>query len=151
MTRDGDPLLLTPGPLTTTATVKRAMLHDWGSRDESFIAMTAEVRARLIAAAGLGEEFTAVPIQGSGTFAVEAMLGTLLDPDAGALILVNGAYGRRMIEICRRIGRRTETYAVKETELHDPAEIARLLAADPDLSHVVAIQCETTSGILNPV
>lgn len=151
MTRNGDPLLLTPGPLTTTETVKQAMLHDWGSRDEAFIAMTAEVRDRLRAAAGQGEDFTAVPIQGSGTFAVEAMLGTFLDPDAGVLILVNGAYGRRMIEICRRLGRRAEAYEVAETEVHDPAEVARRLAADPSLAHVVAIQCETTSGILNPV
>jgi 2-aminoethylphosphonate-pyruvate transaminase len=79
------------------------------------------------------------------------MLGTLLDPGTGALILVNGAYGRRMVEICRRLGRRAEAYAVAETMVHDPAEVARRLAADPGLTHVVAIQCETTSGILNPV
>ena len=151
MSRDGDLLLLTPGPLTTTATVKRAMLHDWGSRDEAFIAMTAEVRARLLDTAGLGAGYTAVPIQGSGTFAVEAMLGTFLEAGSGVLILDNGAYGRRMVEICRRLGRRAEAYTVAETEVHDPAEIARRLDADPGIAHVAAIHCETTSGILNPL
>src|SRR5690606_31955038 len=96
----GDPLLLTPGPLTTSASVKTAMLHDWGSRDETFIAMNRSVRDRLVALANGTGTHVAVPIQGSGTFAVEAMLGTFVPKGGRVLLLVNGAYGRRMAEIC---------------------------------------------------
>ena len=95
MTDNDFPLLLTPGPLTTSPTVKQAMLHDWGSRDAAFIEMTARVRSGLTALAGLrGEEAShvCVPLQGSGTFAVEAALQTVIPQDGKLLILVNGAY-----------------------------------------------------------
>src|SRR5215471_3724724 len=95
-----DPWLLTPGPLTTSMTVKQAMLHDWGSRDASFIRMNGEMRNRLVELIGGEGVFTTVPMQGSGTFAVEAMLATFVDPDDKLLILINGAYGKRMAKIC---------------------------------------------------
>ena len=101
---DRDPLLLTPGPLTTADSTKRAMLHDWGSRDSAFIAMTARVRRRLVEIAG-GGDLVAVPLQGSGTFAVEAALGTFVPRDGKVLVLVNGAYGARMARISQVIGR----------------------------------------------
>ena len=83
MTFDRDnPYLLTPGPLTTSAATKQAMARDWGSRDRRFIALTGRVRDRLTALAGGGEDHSAVLLQGSGTFAVEAMLGTLRPPTA---------------------------------------------------------------------
>ena len=87
------PYLLTPGPLTTSATVKEAMLRDWGSRDEAFIAMNRDMRARLLGLVGGEATHVCVPLQGSGTFTVEAVIGTLVPRDAKLLVLVNGAYG----------------------------------------------------------
>jgi 2-aminoethylphosphonate-pyruvate transaminase len=147
----GDPLLLTPGPLTTAAGVKRAMLHDWGSRDPTFIALNRAVLARLVAIAGGGSEYVAVPVQGSGTFAVEAMLTSLVPPSGAALVLINGAYGeraRRIIELARR---NSAVYRTPEDTPPDPAEVSRMLAASPEISHVFLVHCETTSGILNPL
>lgn len=145
------PLLLTPGPLTTSAATKEAMLRDWGSRDEAFIALTQRVRRRLVELAGGGEDFVAVPVQGSGTFAVEATIGTLVPRDGRLLVLVNGAYGTRMVEIARRMGRAVEALETPEDTVPDLAALDRRLAAEPAISHVAAVQCETTSGILNPI
>ena len=88
---ESEPYLLTPGPLTTSLTVKQAMLRDWGSRNRDFIALNARVRERLVRIAGAEQTHVCVPLQGSGTFVVEAMLGTLVPPDGCLLVLVNGA------------------------------------------------------------
>lgn len=148
----GEPYLLTPGPLTTSAAVKRAMLRDWGSWDSDFRAMTAEMRARLLAVPGTGaKRHDCVPIQGSGTFAVEAMLGSFVPRDGKALVLANGAYGQRAAEILRVMGRAHVLLDKGDYLPPRGAEIARLLAQDPQISHVVAVHCETSSGILNPI
>ena len=144
-------ILLTPGPLTTSEAVRRAMLRDWGSRDQAFIAMTARIRARLAVLAHAADSHVCVPVQGSGTFAVEATLGTLVPRDGKALICVNGAYGRRMARICEVIGRAHAVYETAEDTPPDAARIAALLAEDPAISHVAVVHCETTSGIVNPV
>src|SRR4051812_15708927 len=102
-----DPWLLTPGPLTTSMTVKQAMLHDWGSRDAGFVAINTHMRQRLVELIGGGSDFTTVPMQGSGTFAVEAMLTSLVGPKDKLLILINGAYGKRMAKICEYAKRAT--------------------------------------------
>src|SRR5437868_14145456 len=94
-----DPWLLTPGPLTTSLSVKQAMLHDWGSRDAKFIAINRRVRDTLVGLAGAAESHVCVPMQGSGTFAVEAMLGCFVPAKGKLLILINGAYGKRMARI----------------------------------------------------
>jgi 2-aminoethylphosphonate-pyruvate transaminase len=145
------PYLLTPGPLTTSATVRQAMLRDWGSRDRDFIALNARIRARLVELAGGIGSHVAVPLQGSGTFVVEAMLATLVPREGRLLVLVNGAYGRRMVEIARRYGRSVVALETPEDQPNDPQALDRALAADPAISHVAAVQCETTSGILNPI
>ena len=150
-TKTRDPILLTPGPLTTTAATKAAMLHDWGSRDANFIAINARVRARLAAIVNAAATHVTVPVQGSGTFAVEAAIGTLVPKRSKALVLVNGAYGKRMCKILDIMGRAYSAYETPEDTPPDPAEVDRRLAADPALSHVLAVHCETTSGILNPV
>jgi len=147
----GDPWLLTPGPLTTSPSVKQAMLHDYGSRDLDFIAVNRRMRERLLAIVHGGAEHVCVPLQGSGTFVVEAMLGNFVPRDGKLLILVNGAYGRRMAKICSYYGR---SYAVQETPEDvpaDPAALDRALAADAAITHVAVVHCETTSGILNPL
>jgi 2-aminoethylphosphonate-pyruvate transaminase len=149
--RAGDPWLLTPGPLTTSLSVKRAMLHDFGSRDHEFIAINTRVREKLVAMAGGGKDFVCVPMQGSGTFSVEAAIGTLLPPGGRGLILVNGAYGRRMARICEYYGRAHQVAEWSEDTPNDPEAVEARLAADPGLTHVFGVHCETTSGILNPV
>jgi 2-aminoethylphosphonate-pyruvate transaminase len=149
---EGEPYLLTPGPLTTSASVKRAMLRDWGSWDGDFRAMTAALRRRLLAIAGdTGGAYDCVPMQGSGTFAVEAMLGSFLPRDGKALVLVNGAYGQRIAQTLDYLGR---VYSVIDKGDYLPprgAEVAAALEADPAITHVVLVHCETSSGILNPV
>jgi 2-aminoethylphosphonate-pyruvate transaminase len=145
-------ILLTPGPLTTSARVKQAMRRDWGSRDGAFIAMTARIRRRLVALANGETGHVCVPVQGSGTFAVEATLGTLLSRrDSKLLVLVNGAYGRRMARICEKSGQPFETFETAEDTPPDAERVAALLRGDSALTHVAVVHCETTSGILNPL
>ncbi len=148
----GEPYLLTPGPLTTSLAVKQAMLRDWGSWDDDFRAMTKTLRAKLIAMMGPGgEAFDCVPMQGSGTFAVESALGTLIPREAKTLVLANGAYGMRAALTLKYLGR--EHVVLDKGDYLPPrgAEVAAILAADPAISHVVAVHCETSSGILNPL
>ena len=152
MTTSGrDPWLLTPGPLTTSAETKQAMLHDWGSRDATFIETNARVRANLLKIANAEGTHVCVPVQGSGTFAVEATLGTLIPRDGKALVLINGAYGQRMVKILGYAGRDCTTYETAEDIPPDPAHLDKMLAEDHAISHVLAVHCETTSGILNPI
>jgi 2-aminoethylphosphonate-pyruvate transaminase len=151
MTSDRDPYLLTPGPLTTSAATKQAMLHDWGSRDGRFIDLTARVRERLAAIAGGGEHHSCVLLQGSGTYVVEAMLGSLVPADGRCLILVNGAYGARMARICEIIGRDHAIYETAEDTPPVPERLDEILADDAGISHVAAVHCETTTGILNRI
>jgi 2-aminoethylphosphonate-pyruvate transaminase len=146
-----EPYLLTPGPLTTSQETKEAMLRDWGSRDMAFIDINQQVRERLVVMAGGDDAFTCVPLQGSGTFAVEAMLATFLPRDGKLLILINGAYGHRIATICDYLGRQYVTYETSEVTPPDAAEVDTLLKQDASITHVAIIHCETTSGILNPL
>ena len=151
MAQSTDPWLLTPGPLTTSMTVKQAMLHDWGSRDAGFIAINNRMRQRLVALVGGAKDFTCVPMQGSGTFAVEAMLGGFVGPKDKLLILINGSYGKRMAKICEYYKRATSILEWAEDQAVDPAKVRDALAADPAITHVAIVHCETTSGVLNPI
>ncbi len=146
-----EPFLLTPGPLTTSEAVKRAMLRDWGSWDEEFRAVTREIRTRLLAMLDAPEGYDCVPMQGSGTFSVEAMLGSFVPRESKVLVLSNGAYGQRIAETLRYLGR---AYTVIDKGDYLPprgAEISAALQADAAITHVVAVHCETSSGILNPL
>jgi 2-aminoethylphosphonate-pyruvate transaminase len=147
----GDPWLLTPGPLTTSPGVKEAMLHDYGSRDTRFIAVNRRVRERLVEIVNGDDGHVCVPLQGSGTFVVEAMMGNFVPPDGKVLVLVNGAYGKRIARICDYYGRATVIQETPEDTPVDPEALDAALAADPGISHVAAVHCETTSGILNPL
>ncbi len=147
----GDALLLTPGPLTTARSVKQAMLHDWGSRDAAFLEINHSVLQALPEIVGGGGAYVTVPMQGSGTFAVEAMLTTLVAPAGHALVLINGAYGQRARRILEIAGRRVSVHETAEDTPPDLGAVRRLLAATPDISHVFAVHCETTSGIRNPI
>ena len=150
-TNETRPLLLTPGPLTTSAATRAALGRDWGSRDGDFIALTGRLRARLAALAGGADTHEAVLLAGSGTTAVEAALQSLVPRDGRVLVLVNGAYGRRMAEILRRLGRDHAVRDWAEDEAVDPAAVDALLAADPGITDVAVVHCETTSGLLNPL
>lgn len=148
----GEPFLLTPGPLTTALSVKEAMLCDWGSWDGDFRAMTRSLRDRLLSMIGPGaSNYDCVPIQGSGSYAVEAMLGTFVPRDAKVLVLANGAYGLRAAETLKYLGRDHQVLNKGDYLPPRGAEIASILSNDPAITHVVAIHCETSSGILNPI
>ena len=147
----GDPLLLTPGPLTTAKSVKEVMVHDWGSRDSTFLRINKEVLETLPAIINAGGTHVTVPMQGSGTFAVEAMLTTFVPPSGKVLLLINGSYGHRAKRICDIARRAAVVHETPEDTPPDLAEVERILAADQAITHVFVVHCETTSGILNPV
>lgn len=148
----GEPYLLTPGPLTTAYSVKEAMLRDWGSWDADFRGMTATLNAQLLAIAGdTAGDYACVPMQGSGSFSVEAMLGTFVPKDGKVLVLANGAYGLRAAETLRYLGRAHTLIDKGDYMPPRGDEVAAALAEDPAITHVIAIHCETSSGILNPI
>ncbi|TDY26724.1 2-aminoethylphosphonate-pyruvate transaminase [Paraburkholderia sp. BL6665CI2N2] len=148
----GEPYLLTPGPLTTAFSTKEAMLRDWGSWDGDFRAMTALLRSSLLEIAGdTAGEYDCVPLQGSGSYCVEAMLGSLIPRDGHALVLANGAYGKRIATTLGYLGRAFTLLDKGDYLPPRGAEVERMLDAEPRITHVVAVHCETSSGILNPL
>ncbi len=150
--RLGEPYLLTPGPLTTAYEVKEAMLRDWGSWDADFRALTRSLCDQLVALAGDSRgEFACVPMQGSGSYCVEAMLGSFVPRDGKVLVLANGAYGLRAAETMKYLGRAFTLIDKGDYLPPRGDEVGAALDADPAITHVIAIHCETSSGILNPV
>jgi 2-aminoethylphosphonate-pyruvate transaminase len=149
----GTKLLFTPGPLTTSDAVKKAMLRDAGSRDGEFIAVVREIRDRLLAIGGAapGGNYECVLMQGSGTFAIESVISSAIPRDGRLLVLVNGAYGRRIAQMARVHGIAVDTLEEAENRKIVPEKVAEKLAAAPGTTHVAVIHCETTTGILNPV
>ena len=146
-----DPILLTPGPLTTSLATKSAMLRDWGSWDAAFNAVTADLRRKLVAIIHGEATHVCVPMQGSGTFSVEAAVNTLVPRNGHVLVLINGAYGTRMAKLTQMMGRRLSTFETAEDVPTTTADVDRLLAADPSITHVGLVHCETSTGILNPL
>ncbi len=146
-----DAILLTPGPLTTTARTKQAMLHDWGSWDSSFIALTAEIRAQLLAIVHGEETHVVVPLQGSGTFAVEAAVATIVPKHGHLLVLDNGAYCKRLGKLATLMGRKTTVLARDEAAPVSPEDLEAAFRADASITHVGFIHCETGTGVLNPL
>jgi len=149
--KSDDPYLLTPGPLTTSRRTKEAMLHDWGSWDTDFNEVTADMRRRLIAMAGGGESYDCVPLQGSGTYCVEAMLSSFIPRDGWALVLMNGAYGQRAAKTLKYLGRDFIQLDKGDYLPPMPDEVDELLTRHPEVTDVISIHCETSSGILNPL
>jgi 2-aminoethylphosphonate-pyruvate transaminase len=146
-----EPYLLTPGPLTTSLRTRRAMLHDWGSWDVDFNTITGRIRERLLQiVAGTGTH-ECIPLQGSGTFSVEAAIGTLVPRSGHVLVPQNGAYCQRIARICRMLPRKLTTIDYAENAQVAAADIDRALATDPSITHVALVHCETSTGILNPL
>ena len=148
---DRDAVLLTPGPLTTSLRTKLAMLRDWGSWDAEFNAITARIRRQLLEVIHGTDSHVVIPLQGSGTFSVEAAVATLVPRDGHVLVLDNGAYCKRMGKLSTLMGRRTTILERAEDEPVSAEELDRKLQQDPTITHVGLIHCETGTGVLNPL
>ena len=146
-------LLLTPGPLTTSETVKEAMMSDWCTWDEDYnVGIVQNIRQQLIElASSQPKEYTAVLMQGSGTFCVEAALGSVIRPEDHLLIAANGAYGKRMGVIADYYHLNYHLMKFEETQQVDPQAIEQYLTEHPEVTHVSVVHCETTTGVLNPL
>ncbi|MCL1847400.1 MAG: 2-aminoethylphosphonate--pyruvate transaminase [Coriobacteriia bacterium] len=150
---DNPYLLLTPGPLSTSRGVRAALLRDWCTWDADYNEEVVQnVRRRLVAlATAHTQDYTAVLMQGSGSFSVEACLGSALGPEGKLLIMSNGAYGKRMVTIAETLRLNHVEYALIETEAPSAQALAGILAADAGITHVAMVHCETTTGMLNPL
>jgi 2-aminoethylphosphonate-pyruvate transaminase len=151
-TQKQDKLLFTPGPLTTSLTVKQAALRDLGSRDQEFIAMVRDIRRKLLELGGVADRgFEAILMQGSGTFAIESVLSSVVPPDGKVLAVINGAYGRRVAQIARALKIPVTELSCPEDQRPDDVRLGQALEADTSISHVVVVHSETSTGMINPV
>jgi 2-aminoethylphosphonate-pyruvate transaminase len=144
-----DPILLTPGPLTTSLATKQAMLRDWGSWDAAFNQITGSICRDLVDIVHGGDEYVCVPLQGSGTFAVEAAIGNLVPRQGRVLVPNNGAYCARIVRICGYLSRAVVDLPIPEDRPVTAAAIDAALAADPSITHVALVHCETGAGLRN--
>ena len=146
-------LLFTPGPLTTSPGVRAAMGRDVGSREAEFVGIVRAVREELLALGGVSQAagFEAILLPGSGTYGVEAVVSSVVPPTGKLLIVANGAYGERIVQIAARLRIDTRVLRVPETEPADPAAVDRALGEDPAISTVAVVHGETTTGLLNPM
>jgi 2-aminoethylphosphonate-pyruvate transaminase len=149
---DNPYLLLTPGPLSTSKTVKATMLRDWCTWDDDYKNLVEEVRSKLVRlATRKTEAYTTVLMQGSGTFSVEAMIGSALPQEGKLLVLTNGAYGDRIAQIAAYYKIQTEVLDSGELKQPDPGKLEQVLRQDASITHVAVVHCETTTGMLNPI
>ncbi|VVD76602.1 2-aminoethylphosphonate--pyruvate aminotransferase [Pandoraea iniqua] len=146
-----EPILLTPGPLTTSPATRQAMLRDWGSWDTQFNQITASLCRDLVDIVHGGNDYACVPLQGSGTFSVEAAIGTLTPRNARILVPDNGAYCQRILKICRYLGRDAVALPIAEDQAASAAAIDEALTRDPSITHVAQVHLETGAGVLNPL
>ncbi|MED1472299.1 2-aminoethylphosphonate--pyruvate transaminase [Bacillus salipaludis] len=145
-------LLLTPGPLTTTDTVKLAMMKDWCTWDDDYNNIVQDIRKRLVGLATESiDQYSAVLMQGSGTFSVESVIGTVLPRDGKLLVIANGVYGSRIVKIAKTLGINTVVLESGEVEALDLNRLTNELDNDSKISHVAIVHCETTTGMLNPI
>ncbi|WP_299089358.1 2-aminoethylphosphonate--pyruvate transaminase [uncultured Metabacillus sp.] len=146
-------LLLTPGPLSTSESVREAMRKDWCTWDHEYMLLVQKIRQHLVnLATHQRSEYTSVLMQGSGTFTVESVIGSVIPREYSKLLIAtNGAYGNRIIQMAEILGIQTVISRTKENEPTNLYEIEKFLQADPAITHVAVVHCETTTGILNPV
>ena len=143
-------LLLTPGPLTTTGSVRDAMRVDYSTWDVDYNQRVVEIRGHLVQLASSSPGYTAALMQGSGTFAVEATIGSIIPPEGKLLVISNGAYGNRIGQIARCLKIPLQELSYSETESPDLDQIRTTLKSDAAITHVAMVHCETTTGMLNP-
>jgi len=148
-----DKLLFTPGPLTTSFSVKQAMLHDAGSWHFEFNAIVSRIRERLLALAGLSSAngWEAILLQGSGTYGVEAVFQTCVPPNGKVAVLTNGAYGNRIVQMLTLARIDRLILRTPENMPTDAEALQALLDTDKAITHVAVVHCETTTGIINPI
>ncbi len=151
MIRGNDPILLTPGPLTTSLATKQAMLRDWGSWDASFNSITRSLCDDLVRIVHGEGTHVCVPMQGSGTFSVEAAIANVVPRDGKVLVPQNGAYCQRILKICKVLGRASVELPIPEDQPASAALIEEALRRDPSITHVAQVHCETGAGVLNPL
>jgi 2-aminoethylphosphonate-pyruvate transaminase len=146
-------LLFTPGPLNTADATKAAMLKDVGSRDQEFLDVVRDIRTRLLAIGGVSKSdgYECVLMQGSGTFAIESVISSAIPSNGRLLVLVNGAYGRRMVEMARIHGIAVDVLERPENRRILPDEVSAQLSAARGTTHVAVVHCETTTGLVNPI
>lgn len=145
-------LLLTPGPLSTSESVREAMLKDWCTWDDDYNLEIVEViRCKLVTLATTQSGYTSVLMQGSGTASVEATIGSVMLPTDKLLVIDNGAYGARIAQIAKYLNIACRVIAPGETAQPNLDEIADVLTHDPAITHVAIVHCETTTGMLNPI
>ena len=144
--------LLTPGPLTTSDSVKNAMLVDHCTWDEDYKEITQSIREELLNIAGVDtESFTVVLMQGSGSFSVESVLSSTIGKNDKVLICSNGAYGKRMAEMANRHDLNYTMYNLSEDNVPNAKEIEKILENNKSINTLAIVHSETTSGILNPL
>ena len=153
--RDTQYLLLTPGPLTTTRTVRESMMQEYSTWDVDYNGIVQSIRTRLVelatSDAANPDTHTAVLMPGSGTFTVESVVGSVIPSDGKLLVLNNGAYGARITTIARMLKVDTVELGQAEIEPTNLDQVEQMLAGDPAITHVAMVHCETTTGMLNPV
>lgn len=149
---DNPYFLLTPGPLSTSKGVKAAMLRDWCTWDQDYKTLVQEVRADLLKMAEVDNEaYTSVLMQGSGTFSVESVVGTMVPANGKLLVIGNGHYGDRIGLISRTLKIDTVFHDTGELAPPDLEKLEKTLSEDKDITHVAVVHCETTTGRLNPI
>ncbi len=145
-------ILLTPGPLSTSKNVRMAMLKDSCTWDVEYNTLVQDLRKKLLNIATKNQnDYTVIPMQGSGTFAVESVLTTVIGKSDKVLVISNGAYGDRISKICDVAGVNQIFYKGSQKEIPSLEEIEKILKENSDITHVAMVHCETTSGILNPI
>lgn len=149
MNLDNPYLLLTPGPLSTTQTVRKAMLRDWCTWDADYNEVVQKIRTGLLTIGNASTEYTAVLMQGSGSFSVEAVLWTALTPESHLLIVSNGAYGQRMAKMAGMMGAKSTLLSFPETTRPTVEAVQEAISGNKEITHVGMVHCETTTGILN--
>lgn len=147
------PLLFTPGPLTTSATVKQAMLKDYGSRDYAFVNAVKDIRNGLLELAHVSKDagYECVIMQGSGTFGVESVISSVVGEKDKLLILVNGAYGERIAKMAKIHKLNHHIIRFEEDAIVTPDVVEAYLKEDTGITHVACIHSETTTGLFNPI
>ncbi|MGO1043010.1 2-aminoethylphosphonate--pyruvate transaminase [Clostridioides difficile] len=149
---ENDYILLTPGPLSTTKSVRASMLKDWCTWDVEYNDLVQDVRRRLVSLATKNtEKYTSVLMQGSGTFSVEATIGSTIPKNGKLLVIANGAYGKRMKDICNYLNIEYVDCTFSDVEAVDLNRVENLLKENKDITHISMVHCETTTGRLNPI
>lgn len=151
MERRLDSYLLTPGPVTVAMEVKRQMLTDRSANSRVMIDMIAWIRSYLLEICNGTAKYECVPLQGSATYAVEAVFQTLVPRGSSVLIIDNGAYGTRMANIAEALGLRVTRLSFGLTPLPSAADIEAALRRDPAIEYVSLCHVETSTGAQNPI